>query len=89
MSTTPVTTQQAHPVRASLRTVLAVVAAVASITPYVVQILDEGLSGWGAAGIGGQAIIVAGIVTRIMALPGVDRALEHIGLGSSPAVKSN
>lgn len=85
MTTTPTTTtQQKHPWRAAARTGLAVLVGAASTTPFVVQILDEQLSGWEAAGIGGQTIAVAGIITRIMALPAVDRALEHIGLASAP-----
>ena len=83
----PITTQQAHPVRAAVRTGLAVTVAAATTVPFVVQILDEELNGWEAAGIGGQAIAVAGIITRVMAIPAVDALLERIGLGSSPAVK--
>lgn len=80
------TTQQQHPARATARTILAVVLGLASLTPYIVVILDEQLGGWEALGLSGQAIAVAGIVTRIMALPAVDRALEHLGLGSAPEV---
>jgi len=85
--TVPVTTQQEHPLRATLRTGIAVVGGVASITPYVVEIVEDGLTGWEVAGLGGQIVAVAGIITRIMALPQVDRALECLKLGSSPDVK--
>lgn len=89
MKTSPATTQQEHPWRAVARTGLAVLIGAASTVPFVVQILDEQLNGWEAAGIGGQTIAVAGIITRVMALPGVDAALEHVGLGSSPVVKAS
>lgn len=83
------TTQQQHPWKATARTILAVVIGAASLTPYIVTILDEQLQGWEALGLGGQAVAVAAIVTRIIAHPRVDRLLEHVGLGSAPEVRND
>lgn len=60
-------TQTAYPWRATVRTVFAALVALASIVPYIVT--AAGLDGWAYAG---QVVIVAGAITRVMALPGVN-----------------
>lgn len=86
-SPAPKTTQQRYPWKATLRTGLAVIIGAATAVPVVATILDDELSGWELATPLGQTVIVASIVTRIMAAPVVDRALSHVGLGSAPAPK--
>ena len=81
------TTQQQHPMRAAVRTALAALVAAATAAPLVVAILEEELTGWALLGVGGQVVVVASIVTRVMALPIVDRALELVGLGSAPEAR--
>lgn len=86
----PVTTQQRHPWRATARTAVALIlgglSALATVALVAVPVVDEELGAWDVATPLGQTLIVATIITRIMALPAVDRALESIGLGSSPVV---
>ncbi|MFC7430968.1 MULTISPECIES: hypothetical protein [unclassified Agrococcus] len=81
------TTQQQHPLRATLRTGLAALVGVATAVPPVVTILDEELNGWALLGVGGQAVVVSSIITRIMATPAVDAVLERVGLGSAPEAR--
>lgn len=71
MSTKP--TQSEHPWRATVRTVFAFVVALAAILPQVVEAsgVDETI-GWVAA-----LLAVAGGITRIMAVPGVDDLLTR------------
>ncbi|MBX6750939.1 MAG: hypothetical protein IRY85_14915 [Micromonosporaceae bacterium] len=65
-------TQTQHPWRATLRTVLAVVVALAPVLP---QIVDElGLSGYGWAA---AVVAVAGAVTRVLAVPAVNDVLSR------------
>lgn len=67
------TTQSRHPWRATVRTVFAFVVAVAAIWALVVE----------AAGVNAEApiiaatIAVAGGITRVMALPGVEELLKR------------
>lgn len=85
------TTQQQHPWRAVVRTVLAVLIGVGVVVPLVVAVvldqfdvyLPDGAKAWL---LGASAFVVAlsGAVTRIIAIPAVDAWLKRIGLASSP-----
>lgn len=87
----PKTTQQRYPWKATARTAVAIlvgaVTTIATVALVAAPVVDEELSGWDVATPLGQTLIVATIITRIMALPAVDRALSKIGLGSAPAPK--
>lgn len=77
---TPATaTQTRHPWRATVRTVFAATIALATLLPYVAvgAHID-------AVPIVVQVLGVAGAVTRIMAVPGVNEWLTSIGLGATP-----
>lgn len=65
-------TQVAHPVRATARTIFQGAIAFAAILPLVITTAGIPVVGWAAILIG-----VAGAVTRIMALPGVESFLEN------------
>lgn len=65
-------TQTQHPARATVRTVFAIVVALASLLPYIVAEADIGTMP-GVA----QVLAVAGAVTRILALPGVEAFLQE------------
>lgn len=94
--TTPVTTQQQHPLRAAVRTFVQVwlpgLAVALLVVPEVVGIIMEE-SGDALpenlrlvlAGIATAAAVVSAILARIMAIPAVDRLLERVLLlGSAP-----
>jgi hypothetical protein len=89
------TTQQQHPARATWRTtlanVLSMIIVVGLVAPIVAGIIDEELTAylppdWIAWIVATGALLaaVAGALTRIMAIPAVDRALAHLGLSSAP-----
>lgn len=80
------TTQQAHPWRAVARTALAIVVGVAVAVPGVVEAITQHDPAQATGWLGG-AVAVAGAVTRVMALPAVDRLLAYLGLGSAPAAE--
>lgn len=94
----PLATQEEHPNKASVRTFVQTVVAAAVIViplvPVVVNIiLDEfgkaGVEppGWLFAALSGIAVaagLVAAIVARIMAIPGVNGLLAKIGLAPEP-----
>jgi hypothetical protein len=100
MHTPAVTTQEQHPVRASLRTFVQVwvpsIVAAVTIVPEVIQIIidettgrDVALPGWLYAillGIATACSIVAAIFARVMAIPGVNGFFERFRLGSEPNV---
>lgn len=65
-------TQVAHPARATVRTIFQGAIAFAAILPLVITTAGIPVVGWAAILIG-----VAGAVTRIMALPGVESFLEN------------
>lgn len=75
-------TQTRHPWRATARTVLAAAVGAASLLPTVVAVahLD-------AVPAVGQAVAVAGVMTRILAIPGVDAWLRRYApwLAAAPA----
>lgn len=94
--TTPVTTQQQHPLRTAVRTFfqswLPGLAVALLVVPEVVGIIMEE-SGDALpenlrlvlAGIATAAAVVSAILARIMAIPAVDRLLERVLLlGSAP-----
>lgn len=74
--TTTQTTQQQHPWRATARTVLAVIAGLAVVTPEVLDAISDGdpstLGPWAAG-----ALVVSGAVTRVLALPAVEGFLRR------------
>lgn len=74
-----VPTQIRHPVRATVRTVIAVVVSLASLLPYVAAQADVD-----AVPAVAQVLVVAAAITRIMAIPGVNEWLTSIGLGATP-----
>ena len=77
------TTQQAHPWRATARTILAVALPAAAAVPAIVEAItnqDPGAVG----GLLGGVVAAAGAITRLMAVPYVDHLLCKIGLGSAP-----
>lgn len=95
--TTPVTTQQQHPLRAAARTFVQVwlpgLAVALLVVPEVVGIIMEE-SGDALpdnlrlvlAGIATAAAVMSAILARIMAIPAVDRLLERVlSLGSAPS----
>ena len=91
------TTQQAHPMRATLRTIFAAVVAAGALLPLVLPIIDQwvaenpALVPSEAAGvitaITGGIIAVTGLITRLLAVPQVDQFLRTYVpiLGSAPA----
>lgn len=68
--TTP--TQVARPWRATFRTVFQGVIALAAILPLILA--SAGIAPVGLAGI---AVLVAGAITRVMALPAVEEFLQN------------
>lgn len=67
--------QVAHPLRATIRTVFAALVALCAMAPavYSAATQHDAASATGAAGL---ALAVAGAVTRVMALPGVEAFLQ-------------
>lgn len=65
-------TQTQHPMRATIRTVFAVVVALATLVPYVVAELNVPAEGFVA-----QVLAVAGVVTRVLAMPAVNAFLTE------------
>lgn len=89
------TTQQQHPARAAVRTAvqgfLGTLFTLGLVLPVAASIVATDLAaylppGWGAWLIAAAAFVaaVAGVVARIMAIPGVDAALKRLGLSSGP-----
>jgi hypothetical protein len=74
MSTTP--TQTRRPWRTVARTVFQALVSAAAMAPLVYQAAthDEPAAATGAVGVG---LVIAGGVTRVMALPGVNAWLER------------
>ena len=70
-------------VRRTVRTVLAVVVTLAALVPVGVElgILDEQRWPWV-----GTVVVLAGIITRAMQDPRVDRVLTRAGVGREPRV---
>lgn len=88
-------TQQQYPWRATVRTILAVVIGLVLgaglVLPELSAIASEELGGLVhdrvlevLAQAAGVAVAVAAFLTRVMAIPLVDRALRWVGLSSAP-----
>ena len=76
-------TQVRFPWRATVRTLIQAVAALAVAVPSIIAAVEADSPGLtGAAGL--AALTVAGIVTRVMALPSVNNLLTRLGLGPEP-----
>ena len=82
-------TQVAHPMKATLRTVaayvLALIVLLSAALPLVADALGPYLpEGWGAwlAGAAAFLVALAGLITRLMALPQAQAFLRLIGLGT-------
>ncbi|PZR55212.1 hypothetical protein DNL40_02250 [Xylanimonas oleitrophica] len=97
MTATPVTTQQAHPQRATWRTVvqgiLSTVIVLGVVAPAVAAILGEELGhllGEHAVAtitaVGAGIAAVGGALARIMAIPAVDAWLQRLHLSSDPQI---
>lgn len=76
MATQPAPTQSRHPWRATLRTIFATGLALASLAPTVVAV--GGLDELAATPAVAQVLAVCGIVTRVMAIPGVNDLLRKV-----------
>jgi hypothetical protein len=75
-------TQTVYPWRATVRTVVAALVALASLLPVIATVGDLGA----VPGVT-QVVAVAGVVTRILAIPGVDAWLRRFvpWLAAQPA----
>ena len=65
-------TQVRNPRRALIRTIFAAAVSLAAITPFSVNALVVTATGWVWAAV----LAVAGAITRVMALPGVNAWIE-------------
>jgi hypothetical protein len=78
-------TQTEHPWRATVRTLFALLVAIATVVPYVVT--GAGLD---ATAIGAQVVVVATTTTRVLAIPQVNTFLQQwvftSWLAAAPAV---
>lgn len=89
---TPAPTQVVHPVKAALRTgVQAFLSASALLVialPYVQDFVEQFWPGSPVVALIGSAAVfigaLAALVSRIMAIPGVNDLLTKIGLGATP-----
>ncbi len=75
--------QTRHPWKATARTILSTVVAIAAGMPLIITAItdqDPELATGGAA----IALAVAGIITRLMAVPVVNDVLTLVGLGAEP-----
>lgn len=79
-----VSTQEQHPWRATARTMLAGVVALAAAAPLI-WTAATGDSPEAATGAGATFLIVSGAITRVMAVPAVNAVLAKVGLGTVPA----
>ncbi len=87
-------TQVTHSTRAALRTALqtfipGLIAALAVLPPLIQSIVGDQsvpgwLRGWLTVAAGGVAV-VAGIVAKVMNVPGVNAWLTKLGVGAKPA----
>lgn len=76
------TTQSAHPWRATIRTIFAATVALLTLLPVIAA-----TAGIEAVPAVAQVLVVTGAVTRVLALPGVEGWLERFvpWLAASPA----
>lgn len=70
------TTQGEHPWRAVIRTVLAIIAALAGMAPLLYVAITQG-SPEAATGAAAVALAIAAAITRILALPVVEEFLQR------------
>ena len=75
--------QVAYPAKAVVRTIIQVLIGLAAIAPFLVS--DLGLSTTSKLVAG--ALGVAAALTRVMAIPAVNRMLSGLGLGAEPGDK--
>lgn len=73
-------TQVVHPAQATLRTMLQVVLGLAPIAPVLVADLGVDTTLPIVAGL----LAASAVITRVMAIPGVDQFLTKLGLGARP-----
>jgi len=71
------TTQSKHPWRAVARTLFAGVVGAAAMAPLVYQAATDQDAAM-ATGWAGTALVIAGAITRVMALPQVDALLQKV-----------
>lgn len=81
-----VSTQERHPWKAVLRTVLQLVIGLAFAAPLVVAAIT-GDSAEAAGGALAVFLTVSAAITRLMAVPYVNELLQRIGLGAEPKSK--
>lgn len=72
--------QVAYPAKALLRTIIQVLIGLAAIAPFLIN--DLGISA--TSGLVVTVLGVAAALTRVMAIPAVDRLLSGFGLGAEP-----
>ena len=70
------TTQSAHPWRATTRTVFTAIIALAALAPVIYSAITQS-SPELATGAGAGVLFVAGAITRVMAIPGVEAFLQR------------
>lgn len=70
------TTQGVHPWRATVRTVFALVVALAAMAPLIYGAVAQA-DAEGATGAAAGALAIAGAITRVLALPAVDAFLAR------------
>lgn len=75
-TTQPAPTQSRHPWRATARTIFQAGVAIASLAPTVAAV--DGLGHLSTLPAVGQVLLVCGIVTRVMAIPGVNDLLRKV-----------
>ncbi|MFJ2618148.1 hypothetical protein [Glutamicibacter sp. NPDC087344] len=71
-----VTTQSAHPWRATVRTIFAAVIALAALAPLIYSSAAQQSPELATGAVGG-VLVAAGAITRIMAIPGVEAFLQR------------
>lgn len=72
-------TQSKYPWRATVRTLFAFLVGVGPLLPAIVAAAgDAGIPG--AAAVSGGALAVTGVVTRVLAIPGVNVLLQQSGV---------
>lgn len=70
------TTQGAHPWRAVIRTIFALVVAIAAMAPVIYTAIAQA-NPEGATGAAAAALAIAGAITRVLALPVVESFLQR------------
>ena len=76
-------TQVRFPWRATLRTIIQTLPAIAVAVPGIIAAIEQGHPGL-TGPVGVAALAASGIVTRVMALPAVNDLLTRLGLGAEP-----